>query len=167
MEVSMKTKALAVLALLGLAACSDSSPTSPSEVVPDLSGNWSGNWLTQFVRPHDGYSGSWSCWGSLTLVQAPGARSFTGFAVVGAPCPAVSFDLEGTVQAGGAITFVTGGPKPGAGTCPAPPNATYSGTLSNNNRSLSARSAKSLFCPGDGEGTYDFDQIISATKNSY
>jgi hypothetical protein len=162
----MKTKVLAILALLALAGCSDSSPTAPSEVVPDLAGTWYGTWLTQFVRSHDGYSGSWTCSGSLTFVQAPGARSFTGFAVVGSPCPAVSFDLEGSVQAGGAITFVTGGPKPGAGTCPAPPNSTYSGTLTNNARTLSARSTKSVFCPGDGEGTYDFSQILSASKNS-
>ena len=121
----MKSKAFALSAVLLLAACGDShvsTPTQPSEPVPNIAGSYSTQWLTQFIRPHDGYSGSWTCAGNLTIVQSPGASSFTGFGVVNAPCPAVSFDLAGKVQVGGAISFDTGGPKAGAGPCPAPPD---------------------------------------------
>jgi hypothetical protein len=85
--------------------------------------------------------------------------------VVGAPCPAISFDLTGTVQPGGAISFDTGGPKPGGGPCPAPPVSTYTGTLSKDGRQLSARSTKTVICPGEGEGEYKFSQIVTAYKN--
>jgi hypothetical protein len=120
-------------------------------------------WLTQFNRVYDGYSGSWTCSGSLTLVQAPGTLSFTGFAVVGAPCSALSFDLGGAVRPGGAVYFTTGGPKPEAGPCVSTmPLTTYFGTLTENSRTLSLRSTKRLFC--QGEGDYEFTQIITAYK---
>ncbi len=165
----MKSQAFALSSLLLLAACGDSnsvtSPTTPPPPAPNIAGSYSTQWLTQFIRPHDGYSGSWTCFGNLTIVQSPGSRAFTGFSVVSAPCPAESFDLKGTVDAGGAITFDTGGPRPGAGPCPAPPVATYSGTLSQDGRQLSARSTKSVNCPGEGEGEYKFTQIVTAYKN--
>jgi len=110
----MKSHALALTSLLLIAACGDdkvTSPTPPPEPLPNIAGQYSTQWLTQFIRPHDGYSGSWTCSGSLTIVQSPGASSFTGFGVVTAPCPAVSFDLVGKVQVGGAISFDTGGPR--------------------------------------------------------
>ena len=164
----MKSKAFALSALLLLAACGDdkiTTPTQPPEPLPSIAGSYSTQWLTQFIRPHDGYSGSWTCSGNLTIVQSPGASSFTGFGVVSAPCPAVSFDLVGKVQAGGAISFDTGGPRAGAGPCPAPPVSTYTGTLSKDARQISARSTKTLNCPGEGEGEYDFTQIVTAYKN--
>ena len=164
----MKTKAFALSALLLLAACGGdkiTTPSQPSEPLPSIAGSYSTQWLTQFIRPHDGYSGSWTCSGNLTIVQSPGASSFTGFGVVSAPCPAVSFDLVGKVQAGGAITFDTGGPRAGAGPCPAPPVSTYTGTLSKDGRQMSARSTKTLNCPGEGEGEYQFNQIVTAYKN--
>ena len=164
----MKTKAFALSALLLLAACGDdkiTTPTPPIEPPPSIAGSYSTQWLTQFIRPHDGYSGSWTCSGSLTIVQSPGASSFTGFGVVSAPCPAVSFDLVGKVHVGGAISFDTGGPKAGAGPCPAPPVSTYTGTLSKDGRQMSARSTKTLNCPGEGEGEYQFNQIVTAYKN--
>jgi len=164
----MKSKAFALSALLLLAACGDdkiTTPTQPTEPLPGIAGSYSTQWLTQFVRPHDGYSGSWTCSGNLTIVQSPGASSFTGFGVVSAPCPAVSFDLVGRVQVGGAISFDTGGPKAGAGPCPAPPVSTYTGTLSKDGRQMSARSTKTLNCPGEGEGEYDFTQIVTAYKS--
>ena len=161
-------RATAVAALLLLAACGDdkiTTPTPPTEPPPSIAGSYSTQWLTQFIRPHDGYSGSWTCSGNLTIVQSPGASSFTGFGVVSAPCPAVSFDLVGKVQVGGAISFDTGGPKAGAGPCPAPPVSTYTGTLSKDGRQMSARSTKTLNCPGEGEGEYQFNQIVTAYKN--
>jgi hypothetical protein len=164
----MKTKALALPALLLLGACGGdkiTTPSQPSEPVPSIAGSYSTQWLTQFIRPHDGYSGSWTCSGNLTIVQSPGASSFTGFGVVSAPCPAVSFDLVGKVQVGGAISFDTGGPKAGAGPCPAPPVSTYTGTLSKDGRQMSARSTKTLNCPGEGEGEYQFNQIVTAYRN--
>jgi hypothetical protein len=166
--MKMINAAFGLASLLALAACGNDSPTTPVDTtpVPDVAGTYNNGamWLTQFVRPHDGYSGSWTCSGTLTLVQPPGSRAITGFAVVGFPCPALSFELTGTVQPGGAITFNTGGPKPGAGPCPAPPAADYSGTFTENNRTLSARSTKTLFCPGEGEGQYNFTQIITAVR---
>jgi len=168
--MKIKSATIGIASLLAMAACGNDTPTTPTDTtpVPSVAGTYAGSsmWLTQFVRPHDGYSGSWTCSGTLTLVQPPDSRAITGFAVVGAPCPALSFELQGTVQPGGAITFTTGGPKPGAGPCPAPPVAEYSGTLTENGRTLSARSTKSLFCPGEGEGQYNFTQIINAFKAS-
>src|SRR5512132_2598549 len=80
----------AVAALLLLAACGSNDG--------DVSGPYtSTNWLTQFNRTRDGYAGSWNCSGSMTLAQEPGSDKFNGFAVVGTPCPAVSFELSGSV----------------------------------------------------------------------
>jgi hypothetical protein len=167
-KMTTKKAMIALASLLALAACGDdgpSTPTEPTEPVPSIAGSYSTQWLTQFIRPHDGYSGSWTCSGNLTLVQPPGSRAFSGFGVVGAPCPAVSFELSGTVQPGGPISFDTGGPKAGAGPCPAPPVSTYTGTLSRDARQISARSTKTLNCPGEGEGEYRFTQIVTAYRN--
>jgi hypothetical protein len=156
-----------VAALLMLAACggSDNDVTSPTPPpnVPSLTGNYSSlNWLTQFNRTRDGYSGSWNCSGSMTLAQEPGSDKFTGFAVVGSPCPAVSFELSGSVTPGGAVTILTRGPRPGAGTCPLPPASTYTGLFQNNG--ISARTQVRVDCPGELEGEYTFNQIITARK---
>lgn len=161
------TRSTAVAALLLLAACgssdSDLTVPTPTASVPSLTGTYtSTNWLTQFNRTRDGYNGSWNCSGSMTLAQEPGSDKFTGFAVVGAPCPAVSFELTGSVTAGGAVTIVTRGPRPGAGTCPLPPPSTYTGLFQNN--LLSARTQLKLDCPGELEGEYTFNQIITARK---
>jgi hypothetical protein len=125
-------------------------------------------WTTQFKRTHDGYSGSFECEGSMTIVQAPGSSSFTGFAVVAGPsgyygCPPMSFSLTGTVQAGGAISIVTRGPQPRLGPCPAPAESTFTGVIGR--ETLSARGSVTVNCPGAGEGEYRFDQIISADKD--
>ena len=157
---------LGLAALLLSSACDDngpSSPTTPASPAPNLTGSYqSTNWLTQFNRTRDGYSGSWNCSGSMTLVQEPGSNNFTGFAVVGSPCPAVSFDLTGSVTAGGSITILTRGPRPGAGTCPLPPPSTYTGLFQNNQ--ISARTQVKLDCPGELEGEYTFNQIITARR---
>ena len=157
---------LALAALALLSACdsdSDSGPTTPSTPVPNLTGTYQGtNWLTQFSRTRDGYAGSWNCSGSMTLVQEPNTDKFSGFAVVGSPCPAVSFDLSGSVTAGGSVTILTRGPRPGAGTCPLPPPSTYTGLFQGN--TISARTQVKLDCPGELEGEYTFNQIITARR---
>jgi len=160
-------RATAVAALLLLAACgSDSTPpvtVVPEVPVPSLTGTYQGtNWLTQFNRTRDSYAGSWNCSGSMTITQEPGSDKFTGFAVVGSPCPAESFDLTGSVTPGGAVTILTRGPKPGAGTCPLPPPSTYTGLFANN--TISARTQVKVECPGELEGEYTFNQIITARK---
>jgi hypothetical protein len=74
----------------------------------------------------------------------------------------VSFDLSGSVTPGGAVTFITRGPRPGSGTCPLPPPSTYTGTLTGN--TLSARTTVKVDCPGPGEGEYTFNQIVTARR---
>jgi hypothetical protein len=157
----------AAAALLLLAACGGSSD-SPANVdppvsVPTVSGTYAGtNWLTQFNRTRDGYAGSWNCSGSMTLAQEPGSDKFSGFAVVGSPCPAESFELAGSITAGGAVTITTRGPRPGAGTCPLPPPSTYTGLFQGG--LLSARTQVKVNCPGELEGEYTFNQIITARR---
>jgi hypothetical protein len=154
----------AAAALLLLAACgSDSKVNVPTDPVPNLQGTYSGtNWLTQFNRTRDGYAGSWNCSGSMTITQEPGSDKFSGFAVVGSPCPGESFELTGSVTPGGAVTIVTRGPRPGAGSCPLPPPSTYTGLFQTN--TLSARTQVKVACPGELEGEYTFNQIITARK---
>jgi hypothetical protein len=156
------TLACAALALLsGCDSDSPSSPSTPPAPVPSVSGTYqSTNWQVQFNRTSDGYSGSWTCAGTMTLVQEPGSDKFTGFAVVNSPCKAVSFDVAGSVAPGGAITFLTRGPASGAGPCPQPPPSTYSGLFQNN--TISARNQVKVECGGEGE--YTFNQIVSARR---
>src|SRR5688572_22218810 len=150
---------MVVMSLATLAfACGDddgvtrprvSEPPAPAQ---NLNGRWGSHqmWLTQFHRTHDGYNGSWTCSGNLTIAQTAGSRTFTGFAVVGAPCPAISFDLNGTIEASGAMTINMSGPRPGAGSCPQPPRAQYTGTF--DGRTISVRTQVRVDCPGAGEG---------------
>lgn len=151
---------------LVLAACGgggDALPTQPP--VPTVAGRYSryDMWLVQFVRPHDNYKGSFTCTGSVTFLQPPGSSAVTGFAVVGSPCPALSFELSGTVTAGGTIQFNSGGPT--GGPCPVPKSVNYSGTL--NTDRLSARGSTTVDCPGVGEGLYQFDIILNGSKAGY
>jgi hypothetical protein len=174
-EPSVKTRALAVLALpmlLVLAACGDdpssiSDPTpTPVANVPNVQGTWSANWLVQFVRAEDGYTGSWNCPGSFTLTQTSAggaAGALSGFGSVTGNCPPMSFDVRGSVQSNGAIVFTTGGPKSGAGPCPAPPETmNYSGLVQNN--SISVRATNTLQC--GSEGPYRFEFILTGSKRS-
>jgi hypothetical protein len=172
----VKTRALAVLAvpmMLVLAACGDDdSPSGPSTPVsvpsptPNVQGTWSANWLVQFVRTEDGYTGSWNCPGSFTLTQtgaSSASSTLSGFGSVTGNCPPMSFDVRGSVQSNGSIVFTTGGPKSGAGPCPAPPETmNYSGLVQSG--SLSARASNILQC--GGEGPYRFEFILSASKRS-
>jgi hypothetical protein len=159
----MKPASLAALLLLAACGGNDGNVNVPSDPVPSLQGTYSGaNWLTQFNRTRDGYAGSWNCSGNMTITQEPGSDKFSGFAVVGSPCPAESFELTGSVTTGGAVTIVTRGPRPGAGTCPLPPPSTYTGLFQGN--TLSARTQVKVNCPGTDEGEYTFNEIITARK---
>jgi hypothetical protein len=160
-------KAIAVFLpiALVLAACGGDDATGPTTTVPvpSVAGTYSGYWLVQFRRLHDGYSGSFYCNGSMTIAQTANG-SLTGFLVVSSSCPPSSFDLTGGVDAQGAIRFTSGGPRPPVGQCPSPTGATYSGVVTDT--SLSARASVQLECPGPGEGTHTFDYILQVYKSS-
>jgi len=161
-----KAIALSLPLALVLTACGgddSSTPTTPPGPVPSIAGSYSGYWLVQFRRHHDGYSGSFYCNGSVTLAQSA-SGTLTGFTVVGDTCPPLSFDLTGGVDGQGAIRFTSGGPRPPVGQCPAAVGATYSGVVSG--PSLSARASAEIECPGPGEGTHTFDYILQVYKSS-
>ena len=153
-----------------LAACggdSGSGPVSPTLInYPSVVGSYNATWTTQYNRTVDGYNGSFTCYGSLTLTQEPNSPAIKGFAVVSSNCPPLSFDLTGSVTAGGEISFKTGGPKPAGGPCPAPPVTSYTGsfTTAGSALTISARGLTSVMCPGELEGEYKFTQLISAQR---
>lgn len=150
---------------IALVACNDDSPTTPNPVtVPSVAGRYEAwnMWQVQFYRMNDGFTGSFYCSGSLTLVQS-GSR-LTGFAVVSDPCPPSSFELNGAVTADRGVAFTSSGPRPSQGQCPAPREAAYSGVATESQVSLHA--AVNLDCPGPGEGPHRFDYIIAAYKQS-
>ena len=126
-----------------------------------MAGTYSASWQVQFQRHHDGYSGSFYCQGSITLVQSAGG-SLSGFTVVSASCPALTFDLTGSVRPDASITLTTGGPRPPVGQCPAAVGATYNGLVTD--RRISARATVELNCPGPGEGIHTFDYILDARR---
>jgi hypothetical protein len=100
----------------------------------------------------------------MTLAQGATIGSsapLTGFGVVTAPCPSLTFTLTGTVNADGTVSFTTDGPRPLG--CPAK-TATYSGLFTT--RQLSARGSTSIDCSGVTEGTHRFDYVITAFKNN-
>ena len=152
-----------VLAVLGfLAACGGEDATGPTTPLPNVAGTYNGNWLVQFRRHHDGFSGSFYCYGSVTLAQSS-TGALTGFSVISASCPAASFDLSGSVGTGGSVTFTTGGPRPSVGQCPVATGASYTGVVTDHR--LSARATVELNCPGPGEGAHTFDYILDVWTN--
>jgi hypothetical protein len=165
----MNAKALGIVcaAILstGLAGCGgeDASPTQPAPTF-HMAGTYSAQWLIQFYRSRDGFTGSFNCYGTMTIAQpASSSNTITGFAVVGSPCPPQTFDLSGTVQADGTLAFVSGGPRPPEGQCPAASGAPYNGVVTDNG--LSAHATAMLNCPGPGEGPHRFDYILSAWRS--
>jgi hypothetical protein len=150
--------------LLVLVGCGGDSPTAPTVPVPGVAGRYEAwnMWQVQFFRTRDGFTGSFYCSGSLTLAQS-GAK-LTGFVVVSAPCPPLSFDLTGAVTVDGSVSFTSGGPRPPEGQCPFPVGASYSGVVAGTQISL--RATANLDCPGPGEGPHRFDYIITAYKSS-
>ena len=153
---------LAVALSLGLASCGGDAE-SPTSVTPppDVAGAYYTSWTLQVLRKSDGFRKSFSCSGQLTLVQGTSGASsepLSGFAVVGTPCTAESYDLSGRVSTGGAIEFTANGPRPTEGPCPGGKDVRFSGQVTSQDgwRSLSARGVTSVTCPqfGDHEFTY-------------
>ncbi len=156
-------KALLIPVLALLAGCGGNDATGPTTTnVPNVAGTYRGNWLVQFRRHHDGFSGSFYCHGRVTFAQSSNG-ALTGFLVVESSCPGLSFDLAGSVRPGGSLTFTSGAPRPPVGQCPAPAGANYSGVVAE--RQLSARATVELDCPGPGEGLHTFDYILTAWSN--
>jgi hypothetical protein len=147
-----------------LAGCGgdDTTGSTPTVPVPSVAGSYSGYWLVQFRRLHDGYTGSFYCNGSVTLAQSA-SGTLTGFVVVGDTCPPLSFDLTGGIDGQGTIRFTSGGPRPPVGQCPSPAGVSYSGVVTGS--SLSARASAQIECPGPGEGTHTFDYILQVYKS--
>jgi hypothetical protein len=170
----MIKRLMAVGALAMLAACGGdgdgdggTNPTPPAPTA-NLAGRWTSFqlWTTQFNRTRDGYNGSYTCPGTMTIVQDPASSNFTGFAVVEAPCVPVSFDLTGSIDRANGVTINMRAPRPGAGTCPQGPETRYTGLFSNS-RSISARGSYTVNCPGELEGEYQFNVILSANRATF
>lgn len=162
-------RSIAVLSGVALsllsAGCGKESPTVPVVPIPSIAGRYEGYqmWQTQFVRLSDGYNGSWTCPGQVTIVHTQDSRAFTGFATVEAPCRAESFDVTGTVDQGGVVTFTTGAPRAGAGPCPPPPPFSYSGIVTGQQpQTLSARGSVTMACRAEGD--YQFTLIVDGYK---
>jgi len=169
MSLRIASRLALTLTAASLAACgySKSSLVTPTVVnYPAVAGSYNATGTTQYNRTRDGYNGSFTCYGSLTLTQEPNSPDIKGFAVVSSNCPPLSFDLLGSVTAGGEISFRTGGPKPAGGPCPAPPVTSYTGsfTTAGSALTISARGLTSVNCPGELEGEYKFTQLISAQR---
>lgn len=169
MSLRITSRIIVTVVAASLAACGDSKSglVTPTVVnYPSVVGSYNATWTTQYNRTRDGYNGSFTCYGSLTLTQEPNSPDIRGFAVVSSNCPPLSFDLAGSVTAGGEISFRTGGPKPAGGPCPAPPVTSYTGsfTTAGSSLTISARGLTSVNCPGELEGEYKFTQLISAQR---
>ena len=171
MRMQSQWVAVVVAVAMSAGACGDDSGniTGPAskDNVPQIAGIYTGSsfWVHQVLRTSDGFMKSFTCSGSLTITQRTGnsdrADQITGFAVVSSPCPPVSFDLTGTVGSDGTITFVSGGPKPPEGPCPAAQSVAYSGGVFD--RRLNVRGSATVVCPEFGE--HKFTYIISAVKS--
>jgi hypothetical protein len=167
-----KMSGLAVLSMLALAACGgdDRNPTAtpvvPNASITNYSGTYSNSqlWLVAFERASDGWRSQYYCPGTMTLAQGETSGTsapLTGFGVVTAPCPSLTFTLTGTVKADNSVEFSTDGPRPLG--CPGK-QATYAGIFTS--RQLSARGSTSIECHGETEGTHRFDYVITAFKNN-
>lgn len=158
--------AAVLLALPLLGGCGDdggvNGPNNPP--LPSIAGTYSSSslWLVQVLRFSDNFTTSFTCQGTLTIAQAT-SGALSGFAVVGAPCPPLSFPLAGAVRADGIITVNTGGPRPPQGPCPATLSVDYSGLASGN--SLSVRGSTIVTCPEFGD--HRFTYIVSARRNTF
>jgi hypothetical protein len=160
----MRRSATAAAVLLALgAACGKDSPTASTRTLPSLFGVYHASWAVHFRRHHDGFSGSFTCWGSLSLGQ--NQRVLSGFMLVSDGCPAASFPLSGLVWPDGSVSLTTGSPRPNVGQCPSAENVVYSGSgfRGASGATVSARGTAQVFCPGPGEGSHSFAYVLTAT----
>jgi hypothetical protein len=151
-----------------LGGCGDDDRVNgPNVPALNVAGTYSGFslWLVQVVRINDNFTASFNCQGSLTISQTGGPSGvglLSGFAVVGAPCPPLSFPLSGTIRGDGTLTLVTGGPRPPQGPCPSAADAEYVGLATTT--SISARAVATVQCPEFGE--HRFSYIISGRRST-
>jgi hypothetical protein len=139
------------------------SPTPAPQPPPDVSGRYSGTMTLQVLRESDNFQTSFNCSASMTITQSPGASAIGGFWVSNAPCEPVSYDITGSVQAGGATTLRTNGTRPPQGTCPGGKDVDFSGIITTTGtRALSLRGATKVQC-GD-LGTHDFTYILAMNR---
>jgi hypothetical protein len=163
-----KQNLVAALAIaLCAAACGGDAPTTPTVPPPDVAGNYYGTWTLQVLRKSDGFQKSFYCSGSFTFRQAPTSTSSAalgGFAVADAPCAPESYDLTGSVVAGGAVEFTTSGPRPLEGPCPGGQNVHYQGQITSDGSShyLSARGVTTVTCPQFGE--HEFTYLVTGYR---
>jgi hypothetical protein len=97
-------------------------------------------------------------------VAAGSTSGVSGFASVTWGCAPESYDLNGSVRAGGAVDFTTNGPKPPEGPCPGGKNVRFSGQVSTSDSyaSLSARGVTTVTCPEFGE--HEFTYLIDGSR---
>ena len=163
-------RSLIICFVASAVACgSDPAPTTTPTAIapPNLAGTWSPSgafWTLQVLRLSDNFQKAFTCNGTMTLSQGPsiaGTATLSGFVVVSAPCAPISFDLTGSVQSNGAVSFTTGGPPPTEGPCPGGTNVSYTGQFAS--ARLSARGVTNVECPEFG--THTFTYLISAFHN--
>ena len=139
-------------------------PTTPTPTIPDVSGRYTGTslWTLQVLRTSDNFQTSFNCGGTMTLTQSPGSYAIGGFMASTGPCEPNSFELAGSFQPGGAVTFRANGPRPPQGPCPGGRDIDFSGTFTNGNRLLSARGVTRVQCPEFGEHVFSY--LVTATR---
>lgn len=152
---------LAVCIALSLAACGDDEGPTSVAPPPDVAGSYWAQWTLQVLRKSDGFQKAFYCSGQITLAQGQavgGTAPLSGFSVVGSPCAPESYDLRGTIVAGGAVELTTDGPPPTEGPCPGGEDVRFTGNIASqdNWRTLSVRGVTTVSCPplGDHEFTY-------------
>jgi len=158
------TLPVVIAVALTLGACGGDSSTSPSPPAADVAGSYWLTWTLQVKRASDGFQTQFYCGGRLTLVEGTVTGTtapLTGFAVADSPCAPESWDLQGSVDAAGAIRFVTGGPPPLEGPCPGGQDVQFTGQVTEQNgyHSLSARGVTTVTCPDFGE--HEFTYLMS------
>jgi hypothetical protein len=141
------------------------SPAPAPSPAPDVSGRYSGTLTLQVLRKSDNFQIAFTCTATMTITQSPGAPAIGGFWVSSSPCEPVSYDVAGTIQAGGSSTLRTNGTRPPEGPCPGGKEVEFSGIIATTgSRTLSLRGATKVDC-GD-LGTHDFTYILTMNRLS-
>jgi hypothetical protein len=132
-------------------------PAPAPAPAPDVSGRYSGTLTLQVLRASDNFQTSFNCGAQMTVTQSPGTATLGGFFVSSSPCEPVSFDISGNVQAGGATTIHTSGPRPPQGPCPGGKDMDFAGIFTTTGtRALSGRSTTKVQCGDLGEHTFTY-----------